>query len=66
MNPLPEDQIMVQRIDDNHVAVSAYEHLGYRHWVKVALSDPPKFLTGVENAERVSVDHIDGGAVIEH
>lgn len=42
LKALPEDQIMVQRIDDNHVAVSAYEHLGYRHWVKVKVKGKNK------------------------
>ena len=66
MKPLPEDQIMVQRIDEDHVAVSAYERDGYRCWVKVALSDPPKFLAGVDNPELVATKRSDGGAVIEH
>lgn len=55
MRRLPENQVMVRKIDDDHVAVSAYEHQGYRHWTKFALADLPNDLVRLEDLERAGI-----------
>jgi hypothetical protein len=63
MRLLPESEQTITRMGADHVAVSAHENCGYRHYTKVALVDLPNDQIGMDDLKRVGIDVVDGRAV---
>lgn len=52
---LPRDEIRVEAFSDTHLAVALYTRAGSLYWQKLALSDLPNDLIGIEDLERFGV-----------
>jgi len=50
MRRLPDFMVLVEQLDDDHLAVAAHENLGAYYWTKFALADLPEHLASTEDA----------------
>lgn len=63
MTPLPRDQWRIERCGSSHVVVGMHTNCGAVFWTKMALSDLPNDLVGLDDLVGAVAEPIDVPAV---